>query len=229
MASALDAGTTWTGSQTDETVGNNGHGLGDQDGDGRDDVAVSNGTTELWVIRGGAPSGEVASLALTRVIDAVADTRMVGDVDGDGRADLAVLGPAAAVYADLSAYPTWERDEAYSTFEGGGDTVTEAIDLGDRDADGRSETMLFIESRTDLGTGWAGVIGSDQTRFGASIELSTLRLQAVSTRRASAFGCRAGLVGDIGGDGGDWFAVGGRLDDEGGTDAGAVALLPVPE
>ncbi|MBM4365042.1 MAG: hypothetical protein FJ102_02430, partial [Deltaproteobacteria bacterium] len=126
------AAATWTGAEAGLLVGNNVHAVGDQDGDGLVDVAVSNGTSALWVI-GELSSGTVDDLALTKIIDAIADTRMLGDVDGDGRADLLVLGPEAAIFADLTAVPTWSREAAYATFATEGDALTEAIDLGDRD------------------------------------------------------------------------------------------------
>ncbi len=226
---AADAAVVWSGSEPEQLVGNNVHAIGDQDGDGLDDVAVSNGATELWVISGGTPSGAIPSLAMTRIADAVADTRMVGDIDGDGRVDLVVLGTSAALYTDLTASPSWSRDDAYASIESNGDAVTDVIDLTDRDDDGRAESMLFVESMSSVGSGWAGIVDGSDLRFGAAVQADEVRLQAVATRRSSAFGCRAVAAGDVAGDGALWFAVGGRLDDEGADDAGAVALLAIPE
>ncbi|MBM4369693.1 MAG: hypothetical protein FJ102_26015 [Deltaproteobacteria bacterium] len=86
-----------------------------------------------------------------------------------------------------------------------------------------------MESKSSVGSGWGGVVEGDEVGFGRSIATGDLRMNAIATRRDGRFGYRAINAGDVAGDGSSWFAVAGPGDDENGTGAGAVALLPVPD
>ena len=223
-----EAEVVFTGNGPGDAFGNGLLPAGDQDGDGLEDLIVYDGYNELWLIPGGATSSPVEDAAIAKALDAVADSRLLDDVDGDGRPDVLILGSTAYVIADFSAKGTWVPNDAYSRIETDGNYVSEAINLGDRDGDGRGETLMLLMDRSDLGTGWAGVVAGDTWGFGAEIDLFDASLQALATRPGSAFGYRAAEVGVLDASGQGYFAVGGWLDDEGGVDAGAVALLANP-
>ena len=222
------AGVVFSGSGAGDAFGNGLLPAGDQDGDGLADLVVYDGYNELWLIAGGSASAKVEDIAISKALDAVADSRLLDDVDGDGRPDVFVLGASAYVLADFSARGTWVPDDAYCRVATDGNYVSEAINLGDRDGDGRGETLMLLMDRSDLGTGWAGVVEGEAWGFGAEIDLFGASLQALATRPGSAFGYRAAEVGVLDASGQGYFAVGGWLDDEGGVDAGAVALLANP-
>ena len=218
----------YEGAEAWDIAGNGVQSGGDQDGDGLPDLVVWDSIDELWLVPGGAAAGTLDDRARARVAEAVGDCRVLGDLDGDSLSDVLVLGSEAYLLTDLTAQPVWTREGATAQVDLAGDEVSDAIDLGDRDEDGAPEIVLFAERRASNATGWVGVTRSADWFYGSTITDADIVLEAVASRPESGFGYRAAPAGDLGGDGKAWFAVGGWLDDESGTDAGAVALLPVP-
>ncbi len=212
-----------------DIIGNGVTPLGDQDGDGVDDLLICDGVDEAWVVAGGTASASIDAAAVTRIAEAIADTRRLDDVDDDGRPDALVLGTQPYIFADLKAHAVWTSAEAYARIDTHGDVLTDAINLGDRDGDGSSESVLFVTQAAELGTGWAGIVAGSEWGFAKNVDAYDADLFAVATRPGAGFGYRAAAVGAVGGGDESFFAVGGWLDDEGGVDAGAVVLLRVPE
>lgn len=119
----------------------------DLDGDGIFDLVEATGA-EVRVISGRT------GRTLARVQQG-ARARLVGDVDGDEVPDLLVLGEEARFHTRLEQQPIQRAEEARYTVTGG--PFTGAVDLGDRDGDRRSETLL-LRGRLADGHAWLGVV-----------------------------------------------------------------------
>lgn len=228
-----DADVSWQGYYLDATLGQDVFALGDQDGDGRQDLGVAGGHgVPLAVLPGGGEGGAIDGGALTLITDDVSfgGALPIGDIDGDGRVDVIVSVPQgdAYLFTDLSGAPTRGLAESYCGFDAEGGTVWAATDLGDRDGDGLAETMVTVGGHPGYGTTWLGLVEGDAWAFHEVLAPATARLSALSTRPTSGFGYRVVLVGDLDGDGTQWLALGGYGDDQGGADAGAVAVVPLP-
>ncbi|MFN7143636.1 MAG: hypothetical protein ACK4YP_07675 [Myxococcota bacterium] len=218
------------------TLGNRLSTAGDVDGDGVDDYVSSFGAGDLAVVvPGGGSSPRLPDDALFRLTGTGAgetgECTMIGDLDGDGVRELACIEAYATLrlYMLLGADRVRTVDEASVTVQYGegafGDTL---LDLGDLDGDGLDETFVPLSWSPDLGSAVAAVLEGSALSFGAEVDLLDAPLLAVASR-GGGYGDRGSLVGDVDGDGSADIALGGALDDAGGTAAGGVVTIPVPE
>ncbi len=235
-----DASLTWEGSWADGWFGNGVQAAGDLNGDGYPELLVGAGFGVAFVVLPGGPvAGDMVDGALTVMYTGSEEqapaTRLLGDVDGDGAPDVALIDSAdARIYTDPLATPTrvLTTDAPYATLRSGDDgTGTgfyDAVDLGDLDGDGGDETLFTIPWDPVEETSWFGILRAGDLSLGAEIDAHALIAQGLSTRRDSFLGQRAAAVGDTDGDGGQDLVLGGYGDDEGGENAGAVVVVPIP-
>lgn len=201
-------------------------GLGDVNGDGRDDFAVSGqpdaptpkpaGFVRVYSGANGTLIREHAGAsALSRLGCAIADA---GDVDGDGVHDLvagdwrdATGGAAAGAVRVFSGATGAELFAFYGTVANGrlGSSVAGA---GDVDGDGRAD---LIAGAPQGGTGYARVWS------GAG---GAVLMNLVGDTVNDQFGIGVAGLGDVDGDGRDDVAVGASTDDDGGTNAGSARV-----
>lgn len=210
--------------------------IGDQNGDGLDDLLVSGTNGLAAAVVGGAASGSLADLAISVIYGdvsaAYANARNAGDLDGDGRSDVAILGEDDAgliyLFTAVGSAPTRALDAPSCVFdwtEGGG--VADIVPLGDRDGDGRDE--LFVpQFYSDSGSQRAWILRGAAVSYGGLVDAETADLRAVSVVPTAQFGYSAALAGDVDGDGADDIVVGAPDYSAAGDRAGAATLITVP-
>jgi hypothetical protein len=217
-------------------IGGNVAAVGDQDGDGLEDVALGATGGLAGAVVPGNQSGPLAEVAILLVYGNVStgysEAHAAGDLDGDGRDDLAILGDDAArslyVFTALGGAPT--RELALPSFtltfeeEGG---VREVQPLGDRDGDGRGE--LFVpQYYATSGVHRAWVLPGEAVRFGETISAATLALELVNVTPGSGAGASVALAPDIDGDRREDILIGLPSQSSGAHRAGGATIVPVP-
>jgi len=210
--------------------------LGDQDGDGLDDILVGGTGGLAGAVVGGNVSGSLSDLAISMIYGDVsagyADARNAGDLDGDGRDDVAILGEDEAgviyLFTAVGSSPTRGLDSPSCVFdwsEHGG--VADIVPLGDRDGDGR-EDLFIPEFYSDSGNQRAWILTGAAVTFGGSILAEESSLSGVSVVPTAGFGYSAALAGDVDGDGSDDIVVGAPDYSATASHAGAATLIAVP-
>ncbi|MDP2311736.1 MAG: MopE-related protein [Pseudomonadota bacterium] len=210
--------------------------VGDQNGDGLDEILVGGTGGLAAAVVGGNVSGTLLDLAISVIYGDVssgyANARNAGDLDGDGRDDVAVLGEDDAgliyLFTAVGSAPTRLLDAPSCVFdwsEHGG--VSDIVPLGDLDGDGRAE--LFIpQFFSDSGIQRAWILPGAAVSFGGSVEAEESSLSGVSVVPTAGFGYSAALAGDVDGDGGDDIIVGAPDYSATAAYAGAATLIAVP-
>lgn len=120
--------------------------VGDIDGDGLDDVVASdagNGKTIYWFRNPGNGAGDWTRRTVGEVAD-WADRAEIVDVDGDGRRDVVVAvenGAASSAVTYLFRSPRDPRTQQWSRRAIANQGSTNAMSVGDVDADGRIDIV----------------------------------------------------------------------------------------
>jgi hypothetical protein len=207
-------------------------GLGDVDGDGVADLAVSGQPDPsaerpagFVRVHSGADGGLLYELvgasAVSRLGCAIA---AAGDVDGDGVPDLVVgdwRDPTAGVAAGAVHVAAGGSGELLWSFFGDApqDQLGHRVDgAGDLDGDGRADVVAsspFADgAQRDVGLvrAWSGADGG-------------VLLSRHGDFPLDFFGASVAGVGDVTGDGRDDLLVGAFADDDGATDAGRARVL----
>lgn len=161
--SLRDADLLYLGDTDDLYVGDFADGIGDSNGDGYAEVAVSGDVAlagKVWIFAGPGTSGTVASAATTLVGEADDDQAGAslagaGDFDGDGASDLVVGAygadtsglDAGASYVFLAPFPdgTASMATAHERWTGlvAGDGAGRAVEgSGDYDGDGLADVLV---------------------------------------------------------------------------------------
>jgi len=186
--SAFDAAESWTGDDPSFFGGSQLQGVGDFDGDGRDDLVTwnnSGGTTSLRVRRS---TGSAFAAAESWTGDdpsffGGSELQGVGDFDGDGRDDLVTwnnsggttsLRVRRSTGSAFAAAESWTGDDP--SFFGG----SALQGVGDFDGDGRDDLVTWNNSggttslrvRRSTGSAFAAAeswTGDDPSFFGGSV------------------------------------------------------------
>lgn len=208
---------TWWGDERETRLGDELASMGDLDGDGAADLLISAWHNPVARIVSGATGAPVATVTG----ESRARPHRVGDVDGDGHPDLAMVGPDLLLHTGLATRPAQRPETAILRLAA--DTgFLDAVDLGDRDGDGASETGITAPYGQNGEWGWVGILGSGG--LDRPSDASSLRLQA-SADSGDAYGLRGASIPNFYGPGQDGLALGCfELADH----TGAVLTLPVP-
>ncbi|MFT5682818.1 MAG: hypothetical protein ACI8RZ_003742, partial [Myxococcota bacterium] len=188
------------GSETGGSVA----GVGDIDGDGRDEVLI--GADEIgvaYLLSGPQSPGAITPTAtLTGPAGAARSVAGAGDVDGDGYADVLIgggsdVGDAWLVYGPLSG--TVALFEGWTGISGDGSGLTVA-GPGDLTGDGRPDLLIAAPlsdlAASDAGTIWLLPADADPGSF---TDAATLTLTGAGPR--AYVGYAMDSAGDFNGDG----------------------------
>ena len=208
--------------------------VGDVDGDGSDDLVLSSESSEVTLLLGPLPSATTTGGRALTYSEGQATLRgMVGlgDMGGDGSSDLALS--LARLSDSTGRVAVWEMAPSTGASWDEADTVISVprssfgaqLAAGDFDGDGTPDLALGADG---AGSGVGEVWFADGPLVSGAFAASTLSTSVTGEDASALAGFPTVGVGDTDGDGYDDLLVGAAQDDEGGTYAGAVYLLPGP-
>ena len=170
--------------------------VGDIDGDGRPDLAESDGLVVRWI--SGASGALVRSAPIGAVPGAHVALADADDLDGDGVSDLAVGLEGLRAYSGATGQLLWQINSPSAGF---GHALAR---VGDRDGDGRAEILVGVPEMLVWGGGdvvhtWYQGEGRAEIRSGASGAL--LRTILPPAGVGFGFGGSLAVLDDLDGDG----------------------------
>jgi hypothetical protein len=210
--------------------------VADFDGNGKDDLAFSNGAGSSASVEVSLSLGSGVFLAPLGYLDGPSSCVVAGDFDGDGKPDLAVCGPGSQIRLLMNqGNGTFAEGATIATNSSG----TSAV-VGDFNGDGRLDLAVFeggfVEILIQSGTGWVyapvaqggsgNAIVAGHFGGGAETDLAvlqpndqdllilyhldlggTMQLKDTFPSPATPLGISGAVVGDFNGDGLDDLMV----------------------
>ncbi|MED5372378.1 MAG: MopE-related protein [Myxococcota bacterium] len=245
VQSLADADIVWTGSNAGDKMGGPVRSVGDLDGDGFQDIALSargfgDSQGAIYLVDGPYTAGsfDIETVAYARIAgansgDTVYPVTGVGDWNGDGFNDLILSAQSSdeggsdsgAVHLFLGT-PSGQvdTDSAQITLAGeaASDRASVLSDAGDVDDDGLPD-FLVSAARHDSQSGAVYLVTGDSVSADGSLADSTAVFYGADS--GNQFGGGLSGAGDLNGDGISDFLVGVPLDDTAAEDAGGVAVI----
>ncbi|MBL8862326.1 MAG: VCBS repeat-containing protein [Planctomycetes bacterium] len=169
---------------------------GDVDGDGRPDLAESDGTVVRWI------SSATGSVVRSAVLGGFAGQHValvdVGDLDADGVADLAVGLEAVWTYSGATGQVLWQIPAPSPGF---GHAL---VRVDDRDGDGLSEILVGVPEMAVWGGGdvvHTTYVGDGRAEIRSGATGALLATLAPPPGSSRGFGGSLAIVDDLDGDG----------------------------
>jgi hypothetical protein len=218
---------------------------GDFNNDGNDDLvigALGEGSSGAVYLVYGPVSGTSSLAAADSKLtgeaagDQAGERVAAGDLNGDGSDDLIIGVPdessaaslAGAVYVVLAPVPTGSLSTADAKLTGGaaGDLAGNSVAAGDLDGDGTDDLLIGATDERTAGS----QAGAAYVAYGPVSGTSSLAAADAKLIGEAAGDIAAGSLaaGDVNGDGVSDLIVGARLQDGGGTNAGAAYVVYGP-
>ena len=123
---------------------------GDIDGDGKTDIALATGGSNISLYRNTTTNNVVSFAAPVNIPGGIVMREMaIGDIDGDSKSDLvtANVNPGSVSILKNTSTPGNISFAAKVDFDGGGFGVT-SVRLGDIDGDGKPDAAIGYENKT---------------------------------------------------------------------------------
>jgi hypothetical protein len=219
------------GAYENATLGNMIDPTGDIDGDGIQDYMLSAENGDIATILAGGSQPEDHQDAIFRLTGTTGAVGMVGDINGDGQRDLSCIINANEIHFFTTLFATPMRsvdDPSARVYSEGVTYIFQVLDLGDRDLDGKDETLIPFMYDETYQTSVLTIIPGSSLTYGTRMSYLDTQLRAVSVRPYGTYGYRAAHVGDTDGDGLEEILLGGYADPANGTEAGGALTIPLP-
>ena len=229
-----------SGESTNSHFGNSLSGLGDINGDGYDDLLATGDVGAVGTVLAGSAFGlddDNVAMKLYGSIEAGHERGRVlpiGDINGDDRTDIAFVDEDyIELFTAIAGSSTAVVGAGHARIEvepgDFGSYVFDVAGIPDADGDGRGELVIPVAKYgpANYGSVVAVFPGSALT-FGSRVAFADAPASLLIQRFDANTGYSVAVASDIDGDGRGDLLLGAPNDSQAGTDAGAIALVPVP-